>query len=60
MIRAILECIFAILIFYGFVVNLEEHRKFEKERIELNQKIAELEKQQRVLATDIVLCVKEK
>lgn len=36
MIRAILECIFAILIFYGFVVNLEEHRKFEKERIELN------------------------
>ena len=60
MIRAILECIFAILIFYGFVVNLEEHGKFEKERIELNQKIAELEKQQRVLATDIVLCVKEK
>lgn len=60
MIIDILECIFSILILYGFVVKLKEHRKIEKERIELNQIIAELEKQQRVLATDIVLCVKEK
>lgn len=60
MIRNLLFLLLFVVFSYCFLMDFEEHRKMEATLAGLDKRIDFLQKQQRILATDIELCVKEK